>query len=311
MLLSSLKLRSQMRVYGKRIGIILLASIVVVFLCWFVPKVYRYYVKVSIPQISLYNKAELISSNEDYLLRGKSNLGAIEVSVNGKKRTTVPVLNREFEILISADYVDRQGWNSIELIGFDPLSHREAREEGFINVIPNQANFFVPRDDVVSARVIGHRSHEGTYEVVDNYSFRSPYLDKEELDRDNLPENFMLDEAGIPMYHYYWGWEYNPVMIAQNALGSYGAYLSTGQASKREDFLSYADWLLNAMEPNGSYPYPFSFELTQGFNLPEGFISSMAQGQVLSVFVRAYDITGDERYLRGGGESSQLHDGFC
>ncbi|MDH3298803.1 MAG: hypothetical protein OEM96_11060, partial [Gemmatimonadota bacterium] len=56
-----------------------------------------------------------------------------------------------------------------------------------------------------------------------------------------------FDDQGIPMldYHGQVGLQYNPIAIAQYALGNYNRYRWDDDPSRRERFLRAADWLVD------------------------------------------------------------------
>lgn len=85
--------------------------------------------------------------------------------------------------------------------------------------------------------------------------------------------------------------QYNPVTAAQYALGCYERYLH-GDPSQKEPFLRHATWLRNTMREDGRLEYLFDVS-----TLKAPWISGMAQGQAMSVFVRAADLTGDDSWL--------------
>jgi len=90
----------------------------------------------------------------------------------------------------------------------------------------------------------------------------------------------------------------DPVAIAQCALARWNKYVASGEEKPREAFLKAALWLVEQARCIGSdamgwplaYPHPLYF--TQG-----SWLSSVAQGCGLSVIVRAYQLTGDWRFL--------------
>ena len=110
-----------------------------------------------------------------------------------------------------------------------------------------------------------------------------------------------FDDAGVPMldYHGDLGRQYNPIAIAQYALGHYNALLRTGDSMHRERFATCAEWLLDQLLPNaGGVPvwaHHFDFEYFKPLLAP--WHSGLAQGQGLSVLVRAHQLLGDDRYL--------------
>jgi hypothetical protein len=109
------------------------------------------------------------------------------------------------------------------------------------------------------------------------------------------------DAAGVPMldYHGHVGLQHNPIAIAQWGLGNHDLWLRTGDAERRARFLRAAEWLLANLEPNaaGLCVWPHRFQWEYQTLLPAGWYSALAQGQGLSLLVRAHRVTGDARYL--------------
>jgi heparosan-N-sulfate-glucuronate 5-epimerase len=85
---------------------------------------------------------------------------------------------------------------------------------------------------------------------------------------------------------------YNPVSIEQNALGFYDLWQTTGSLANRTAFLRYADWLVDHQSSNGLWLYTYSV-----WTLKAPWHSALAEGQGMSVLVRAYDISGSQKYL--------------
>ena len=109
------------------------------------------------------------------------------------------------------------------------------------------------------------------------------------------------DAAGIPMLDYrgHVGLHYNPIAIAQWGLGNHDLWLRTGAEERRARFLRAGEWLLANLEPNaaGLHVWPHRFEWEYQTLLPSGWYSALAQGQGLSLLLRAHRATGDARYL--------------
>jgi hypothetical protein len=102
-----------------------------------------------------------------------------------------------------------------------------------------------------------------------------------------------MDSAGIPTVKYGDKFYYNPVTVAQYALAEYCR--PSGVSSK---FIPAADYLAGMMGPDGAFRYQFEFErYATGEMYHPGWISGMAQGQAISVFVRAYHLTKQHKYL--------------
>lgn len=118
--------------------------------------------------------------------------------------------------------------------------------------------------------------------------------------------NFSFDETGIPMirghvadtdgsYFYY------PTAIGQFALAVFHDYLKHRREADRELFLQLSDWFVhNAAEQPGSdviyWPdnQKTKLEVYKGSDIQR--LSSMGQSRIISVLLRAYQLTGDNKY---------------
>jgi len=109
------------------------------------------------------------------------------------------------------------------------------------------------------------------------------------------------DKNGIPMldYHGVIGLQYNPIAIAQYGLGNYNQFCRTEKIECRQRFLDVADWLVNNLERNMSelwvWMHHFDWEYRDRLKAP--WYSGLAQGQGISLLVRAYVETQDGRFL--------------
>ena len=109
------------------------------------------------------------------------------------------------------------------------------------------------------------------------------------------------DASGIPQldYHGHIGRQYNPIAIAQYGLGNYNLFCRTGDAGRRRKFFLIADWLCSHLELNPQglavWNHHFNWEYRDRLRAP--WYSALAQGQGISVLVRAHKESGDSRYL--------------
>ena len=109
------------------------------------------------------------------------------------------------------------------------------------------------------------------------------------------------DADGIPMldYHGQIGKQYNPIAIAQWGLGNYNLFRASRDESRKQKFLRAADWLCNHLERNRSgvwvWNHHFDWEYRDTLKAP--WYSALAQGQGVSLLVRAYQETGKLEYL--------------
>jgi heparosan-N-sulfate-glucuronate 5-epimerase len=111
----------------------------------------------------------------------------------------------------------------------------------------------------------------------------------------------VYDASGIPQldYHGQIGRQYNPIAIAQYGLGNYNFFRRAGDPTRRQKFLLAADWLRDHLELNPQglavWNHHFNWEYRDMLKAP--WYSGLAQGQGISLLVRAHKESGDARYL--------------
>ena len=99
------------------------------------------------------------------------------------------------------------------------------------------------------------------------------------------------DAAGLPVRLYKSvGVQYNPTRIAAYGLAHYNRYITAGGKHHRDTFLRVSDWFMT--KTDGLWWYDFDWG-----ELRAPWLSCMAQGEGISVLVRAYFLTGDDTYL--------------
>lgn len=89
----------------------------------------------------------------------------------------------------------------------------------------------------------------------------------------------------------------HPVTVCQVGLGTFDLYLKTNNEIYLKQVISCCDWLLDTCLSDASFcswSVPYSFKL---FGMSKGFKSGLIQGQAISLLVRAYSVTKDDRYL--------------
>ena len=111
-----------------------------------------------------------------------------------------------------------------------------------------------------------------------------------------------LDENGVPRldYHGTIGVQYNPIAIAQYGLGNYNLYRRTGDRDCFSRFIRTSNWLVEGLTPNQSgfpvWNHHFDWEYRTPLKAP--WYSGLAQGQGISLLVRAYAETRNDVYLQ-------------
>ncbi|HEY1462090.1 MAG TPA: D-glucuronyl C5-epimerase family protein [Terriglobales bacterium] len=109
------------------------------------------------------------------------------------------------------------------------------------------------------------------------------------------------DAHGIPMLDYRGeiGPQYNPISIAQWGLGNYNLFCQTQNSERRNKFILAAGWLCARLEQNahGVWVWNHAFDWEYRTPLKAPWYSGLAQGQGISLLVRAFQQTGEKKYL--------------
>jgi heparosan-N-sulfate-glucuronate 5-epimerase len=109
------------------------------------------------------------------------------------------------------------------------------------------------------------------------------------------------DSAGIPLLDYRGkiGLQYNPIAIAQYGLGNYNLFRRNRDTASRQKFFLVAEWLVSHIEKNpcGLSVWNHHFDWEYRDTLRKPWYSALAQGQGISVLVRAHKESSDLRYL--------------
>ena len=111
-----------------------------------------------------------------------------------------------------------------------------------------------------------------------------------------------FDDAGVPMLDYRGqiGVQYNPIAIAQYGLGNYNQLgRDSDPWNRRKKFLAASEWLVANLEQNvhGVWVWNHKFDWEYRDTLRAPWYSGLAQGQGVSLLVRAHRETGDAKYL--------------
>ena len=120
----------------------------------------------------------------------------------------------------------------------------------------------------------------------------------------------LLDRQGIPVLNYHGdiGNQYNPIAIAQWGLGNYNIWHETKSDLHFKKFIKCADWLIDNLEKNSNgykvWMHHFDFEYRDTLKAP--LYSGLAQGQGISVLIRALKETNDSRYKKAAEEAIKV-----
>src|SRR5437868_3571242 len=110
-----------------------------------------------------------------------------------------------------------------------------------------------------------------------------------------------VDHSGIPVLDYRGeiGRQHNPIAIAQWGLGNFNLFQRDRNPLHRQKFLLATDWLVHELQPNSHgipvWNHHFDWEYRSTLKAP--WYSALAQGQGISLLVRAHQHTRESRYL--------------
>jgi hypothetical protein len=113
--------------------------------------------------------------------------------------------------------------------------------------------------------------------------------------RIGMYDAFDFDKDGIPRYPYPPGLCYNITFICHFALYHHSRYVKFGRPGDLMLFIRVSNWIVeHGEETDDSFLFPYKYPYAR---LSPPWISALGQGRILSVLARAYDLSGDDRYL--------------
>jgi heparosan-N-sulfate-glucuronate 5-epimerase len=119
---------------------------------------------------------------------------------------------------------------------------------------------------------------------------------------DTRPKHIYIgkfDNEDIPLLEFDGSYKYFPVTIAQYALGNFDMYLDTNDIKYFKIAEKCADWLLNNLEEIEPNVFGYINNVDKDiYSLKKVWLSSLAQGQALSLLARCYSINRNEKYIR-------------
>jgi heparosan-N-sulfate-glucuronate 5-epimerase len=115
------------------------------------------------------------------------------------------------------------------------------------------------------------------------------------------------DPTGIPMldYHGQIGLQHNPIAIAQWGLGNYNLFSRDQWEDRKKKVVAASDWLCANLEQNqfGVWVWNHKFDWEYRSPLKAPWYSGLAQGQGISLLVRAHKATADQAYLEAAARA--------
>lgn len=118
----------------------------------------------------------------------------------------------------------------------------------------------------------------------------------------DLTEKVLRDDPDIlvPQYYVDTGEQiYFSIGIFQYGLAAYDLYLKSNMEMYKEKLLACADWAVSNQQDDGGW-------VTFSYESPEHPYSSMAQGEGISMLIRAHIVTHDEKYICAAGKAKDF-----
>lgn len=113
-----------------------------------------------------------------------------------------------------------------------------------------------------------------------------------EFDKEGIPLNTTYIDVEEKKLHYY------PISIGQFALAVYHAWIKTNNPEKKEHFLRIAEWFYNSrVEDKELGAYWLTDVPKPEHKITTPWKSAFSQSRALSVLLRAWQITGENKYL--------------
>ena len=155
------------------------------------------------------------------------------------------------------------------------------------------------RKDLFRGKVIYDLAEEVHSSRLGEYYF---VMDEEKL-RAGVSQNFHFDEDGIPMIPTYIDVAerklvYYPISIGQFGVAIFHTWLKTGLEKDRARFLQIADWFLDNREQSAQKGDVWITAVPKPeYRMMAPWPSAFAQSRAISILLRAWQLTGEQRYL--------------
>ncbi len=151
-----------------------------------------------------------------------------------------------------------------------------------------------------------HNNAQGTWQAADHalYPIRPSFCNKDCTAfqpgplRLDARQQYYVDFDKVKNLRVRGGHWYFPGSTAQAAIAHYAIFRKTGSLRSRALTISNADWLVANLGADGCWPNPMDLSVTPGRVVKAPWCSGLAQGTGISALVRAWRLTGDDKYRR-------------
>lgn len=200
-----------------------------------------------------------------------------------------------------------EGWHYYRFDYFTDDGKESGHEAYFVNKLDERSSILMPEEHIINARYFNRGMHIKMDDFYYNkklseskYEAMGPYWKPDEMTDKNVDQRVRFDKNGVPkIVAGEDKFEYDVDLTTSYALIWYTEAIEDNNAEARHRFISCTNWLLEHQKPDGSIPMMLGSRYRED-TINSGWVSAKAQGRALSVFARAYKLTGDERYLEAG-----------
>lgn len=198
------------------------------------------------------------------------------------------------------------GWHQYTYNYTDSENKSSYKEEYLINRVNDTLTYMIPVDITKLARAYNkHNKIDIKSFYLHQYNLENKYLplgfywNAEENLYKNKNDIIKINKDGIPYFiSKYKDKQYNSGLITSYALVWYTDFLSSQNHQDRVKFIRCSEWLIENQKNDGSIE--FDSAIKSNDKNENDSISVKTLGEMLSVFARAYKLTGEEKYNQAG-----------
>ncbi len=161
------------------------------------------------------------------------------------------------------------------------------------------------KEDEFCRRII--ESNFGLVTEIKKYDYDSVYLDLH-LGTVISSKSVKKDPEHLYLFSIRGEFRVYPISIALHGLEQFSKFIVTRNERFLNEALIVADYLVNAQHENGGWPVSFEYQygVLETEELQPGWNSALTQGFVISLLVRVYKQTSDEKYIKCAYKATKL-----
>ena len=261
----------------------------------------------------------VFETEESYKFDRITSKGVSKVAVvfDGKEVKKLDVKDGQFTYEMELASLN-EGWHYYRFDYFTDDGKESGHEAYFVNKLDERYSILMPEEHIINARYFNRGMHVKTDDFYYNRKLRNskyeamgPYWKPDEMTDKNVDQRVRFDKNGVPkIIAGEDKFEYDVELVTSYALIWYTEAIEDGSSEAESRFISCTNWLLEHQKPDGSIPMMLGSRYRED-TVNSGWVSAKAQGRVLSVFSRAYKLTGDEKYLKAGDKALRFLNEKC